>query len=189
MPKAITYCTYDGLEGRCFTRVKSHELCSKHLSRWERYGTTELTTDVKSKRRPDTYLAAHGRLHRARGPASAHNCVDCRKPAQEWSLKKSATDVKNDPINGKPFSDNFDDYEPRCTPCHRKYDGRPSKDGRTVSNELVAYIYTSDVPATEIVREYGISYATVSNIRTDKIRTTITRDLTKPARYRRPREV
>jgi hypothetical protein len=74
-----------------------------------------------------TYHAAHVRVKYWRGSASAHRCVDCGKPASEWSYDYDspyeqvgqirATDPKTAPYSGDPSA-----YSPRCKPCHARFD-------------------------------------------------------------------
>ena len=61
----------------------------------------------------------HDQLRKERGPASAHTCVDCDKPAQEWSWDNGS--IEN--YGTKAFGESFEEYSPRCQPCHRKKDG------------------------------------------------------------------
>lgn len=90
---------------------------------------TELATArlVAATRKPDDqvgYVAAHGRVRRARGNASEHQCVDCGCQARDWSLRKGAgrphVGGRDDGlmVSGDPV-----DYDPRCRSCHGKYDG------------------------------------------------------------------
>lgn len=60
--------------------------------------------------------AEHQKVRYHRGSASRYSCVDCNKPAQEWSQ------IHRD---GKylPASDIFS-YEPRCCKCHFAYDNK-----------------------------------------------------------------
>lgn len=60
----------------------------------------------------------HDLLRDERGPASAHSCVDCGKPAKEWSWDKGS----GDNFGNSAFGDSFDEYSPRCQSCHRKLD-------------------------------------------------------------------
>lgn len=57
-----------------------------------------------------TKLTLHKRLYRKHGKASAHDCVDCGNKAKDWS---------NETDN---YTDNIDDYRPRCRSCHVKKD-------------------------------------------------------------------
>jgi hypothetical protein len=55
-------------------------------------------------------LTLHRRIHRRHGKAKWHNYSDCGKPAVDWSNDK------------KEYSDNIEDYSPRCRSCHIKKD-------------------------------------------------------------------
>ena len=55
-------------------------------------------------------LTLHRRLHRKIGKASQFPCVDCGRPAKDWSCEK-----------GK-YTDKICDYKPRCRSCHVKKD-------------------------------------------------------------------
>jgi hypothetical protein len=58
-----------------------------------------------------SYDVWHHRVTRARGPASGYACVDCGRPAQDWStVNPSAGDVRAR-------------FQPRCRKCHRRHDG------------------------------------------------------------------
>jgi hypothetical protein len=59
-----------------------------------------------------TVLAIHKRIHRTFGKASLYKCVDCKRTARDWSLKK-----------GCVYSSNLSDFEPRCRKCHILIDG------------------------------------------------------------------
>ena len=73
------------------------------------------------------YTAAHDRVYRAKGRASTHTCVDCGRPASQWSYDHTDPDervsatVKGNP----PYSLNPDHYQPRCVPCHKAFDLSP----------------------------------------------------------------
>lgn len=66
-------------------------------------------------------LTMHRRIHRKNGPASKHNCVDCGRQALDWSL------------NGTTYTDNVNDYSPRCRSCHIIMDDKNNDRGRKVS--------------------------------------------------------
>lgn len=63
----------------------------------------------------DTYAAVHLRLTRQRGPASTHTCVDCGKPARDWSWNRTGPSMSG-PRYGKQVTWGTDlaDYSPRC---------------------------------------------------------------------------
>lgn len=60
-----------------------------------------------------------------RGPASAHPCIACGRPADDWALqhRREGVVVEHD---GGAFSRNLDDYAPMCTKHHLEYDLRRS---------------------------------------------------------------
>jgi len=58
-----------------------------------------------------SYDVWHKRVKKARGPASRYACVDCGKPAEDWSTANPASD------------DVRIRFQPRCRKCHRSYDG------------------------------------------------------------------
>ncbi len=70
-------------------------------------------------------LTLHRRLHRKHGAAKDHLCVDCGNKALDWSLKY-----------GREYSENIDDYEPRCRRCHVLYDDQNNNRAQLVSNGL-----------------------------------------------------
>ena len=64
--------------------------------------------------------AAHNRVDRARGKASAHQCVDCERPAKDWSFDHL---VEPDAITAEgPYSLDVNAYSPRCRVCHKALD-------------------------------------------------------------------
>lgn len=71
----------------------------------------------------------HDSLRKERGPASNHLCVDCGKPAHEWSWDNGSLED----YGTKAFGESFDEYSPRCRSCHRKKDAAgwsPSEEAR-----------------------------------------------------------
>lgn len=84
-----------------------------------------------------TYEAVHKRLRETRGPASAHPCTICGKPAQQWAydhrdprprttLMTDRTVVhKHAVIDGQhatEYSVQLHHYEPLCIACHTRLD-------------------------------------------------------------------
>jgi hypothetical protein len=69
-----------------------------------------LARTARQAARP-SYDVWHHRVKKARGPASAYDCVDCGLPAQDWStVNPRSNDVRVR-------------FQPRCRKCHRSYDG------------------------------------------------------------------
>jgi hypothetical protein len=58
-----------------------------------------------------SYGVWHNRVKKFRGPASGYACVDCGRPAQDWSTADPSSD------------DIWARFQPRCRSCHRRYDG------------------------------------------------------------------
>lgn len=80
-----------------------------------------------SKTDPIGYPAAHCRVSVAFGKAKEHACVDCGEQAQEWSYDGLDPDEWWD-IWVQPkfkvmrYSLDLDRYQPRCQPCHSRFD-------------------------------------------------------------------
>lgn len=66
-------------------------------------------------------LTLHRRIHRKHGAASKHKCVDSGNQAKDWSL------------NGDTYTDNVEDYSPRCRSCHVIYDDKSNNRRELVS--------------------------------------------------------
>lgn len=86
--------------------------------------------------RSDTisYSSAHDRIEQDRGRASDLHCVDCDKPAREWSYDHLDADERIDPGTGASFSLDPEHYEPRCVRCHRIFDDHPFTRGVVVAD-------------------------------------------------------
>lgn len=69
------------------------------------------------------YAGAHDRVEAVKGKASSHECVDCDKPAREWSYNHQDPEQRDGSYG--PFSMDPGYYEPRCTRCHRIFDEHP----------------------------------------------------------------
>lgn len=86
----------------------------------------QLAAQRRAKNERPSYDAVHCRLKVDRDSASHYPCVDCGGSADDWSLNKDAAEVLEGPHprtgRWKRWSVNLDDYEPRCTTCHMRYD-------------------------------------------------------------------
>lgn len=60
--------------------------------------------------------AIHKRLNKKIGKAKNYKCVDCDKQAEDWSNNKNHI-----------YTENPEDYSPRCKSCHKKYDKKINK--------------------------------------------------------------
>lgn len=120
-------CSLDG----CDRPHKGHGFCEGHLRRLRRYGDP---LGSGSPGRPilgdaPSWAAAHKRVHRVKGRASTHPCVDCGGPAREWSYDGRDPQELVGPAHGfmLAYSLDLDHYEARCSSCHRKYDNAVAK--------------------------------------------------------------
>lgn len=122
-------CDVDGCDG------KHHAggFCSRHYQAFVRHGRPTARGNGGRKRMQDpTYAGAHKRIVYDRGRAGDYTCVDCGQPAAEWSLRddvspdalrRGAVRLKTGDTIQAYYSVNAQDYDPRCRPCHRAYDG------------------------------------------------------------------
>jgi hypothetical protein len=83
--------------------------------------------DRATHRRTDgaDYTAAHQRVRTDRGNARDHECVDCGKGAAHWSYDHADPDERHSTqwrTEGIAFSLDPAHYEPRCVPCHKRFD-------------------------------------------------------------------
>lgn len=91
---------------------------------------TKLHCDDKALHRRQEhagYVAAHQRVRQDRGRAATHSCVDCDGGAQHWSYDHSDPgELLDDSVNAGPLPYSLDTsrYQPRCIPCHKKFDMR-----------------------------------------------------------------
>lgn len=92
----------------------------RHVVRWSR------RTDVG-------YHTAHNRIRTLKGPAKSYLCVDCGKPAQQWSYTHDDPDEKVGPNSlGSMLAYSLKEecYVPRCRKCDKVVDGQFKKQGR-----------------------------------------------------------
>lgn len=114
---AIAGCLRHRLVG---SRGSTYALCGHHAKRRYRYGDPFHETRATAP----TYRTVHGRTQRAKGPASAHACIDCGETARDWSYVGGAPDEQVDSVTGLAYSDRPEFYVPRCRGCHVEHDGR-----------------------------------------------------------------
>lgn len=112
----------------CDRAVYSRSLCESHyksLLREENpsYDTAQRQAlkDNKSLLSPE-YKRMHARLRKLRGPARDYDCIDCGQTAAEWSLSADSSLYGIESRKTFPYSQNVEDYAPRCTKCHGIYD-------------------------------------------------------------------
>lgn len=96
-------------------------------------GNREIHPAIRSgPRRGDnpTYHAAHHRVRREKGPANAHECVDCGERALDWSYTGDDPDEligANSLGHVMRYSGDPTYYEARCRRCHVVHDSLEAK--------------------------------------------------------------
>ena len=129
--KTRSVCSAEG----CTRYTQRQGLCAMHFRRRERTGDPLGLTGPTSRFGSDNpawaadaagYMAAHQRVRVQRGHASTHACVDCGGRAAEWSYCHDAPEDRRlfHTKTGSPYSLYVEDFQPRCTACHRRYDRR-----------------------------------------------------------------
>lgn len=93
-----------------------------------------------------TYTAAHKRVYRTRGKATTYQCVDCGRPARDWSYDGTDPNEIVEHIGGfvdrpvRRFSLDVARYSPRCRKCHATRDlGGPRKPHCLRGHEIAAH--------------------------------------------------
>ena len=91
-----------------------------------RYGDKN-TCGVIGRHLPDdvSYRAVHDRVKRALGRAADFPCVDCGCDAKQWSYDRADDRERVQhglSVNAIPYSTDLSRYQPRCIPCHKRFD-------------------------------------------------------------------
>lgn len=71
-----------------------------------------------------SYSTVHFRIRRSIGSASSYPCVDCGRPARDWSYDGRDENELSQMIDGhrRRYSADPSHYTPRCRSCHKDYD-------------------------------------------------------------------
>lgn len=123
--------------------------CTMHYTRYLRHGNPAVVAETNgrpTKGEQPTYAAIHKRLSRGRGAAREFRCVDCHGAAASWSYQGGCPDEIQMMSQGRllAYSEDQSRYAPRCTSCHRKFDGAGDR-GRNASGRFVrVYHPTAD---------------------------------------------
>lgn len=71
------------------------------------------------------YGSAHGRVRSTHGAASNYQCITCGDRAYHWSYDHTDADeltYEYEPGKVIAYSAKPEHYQPRCVPCHKRYD-------------------------------------------------------------------
>lgn len=116
-------CRIEGCSRWCYGTI-----CSMHRERLRTTGSVG-TVAARHELPADNYRTAHNRIALAKGKANEYQCVDCKRPAREWSYTGNAPDELEQPWvypHGAPalvrFSSDPNYYVPRCKGCHIRFD-------------------------------------------------------------------
>lgn len=86
---------------------------------------------------PISYRAAHDRVKKIKGKASAHPCVECGAPARDWAYASGDPDELYGPTSKGAswcrYSRDPSYYEAMCRSCHL---GRDKKDNERELKEF-----------------------------------------------------
>ena len=123
-------CLVDDCD-RIVDKTGGYGYCGKHYQRFRTHGDPMVVAvggaSMPGPLNPNwsgnepSYFAAHLRIRSTRGPAREHSCVDCRGPARHWSYDHRDRNELVDPKCGR-YSGDPAFYEPRCVPCHSRFD-------------------------------------------------------------------
>lgn len=154
-------CAIDG----CERPYQAQGYCSMHYTRVRKHGDPRhewVPTGRPPKADHLGYDAAHRRVRRERGPASQHSCIDCGKPAREWSYRggdpaeliSGSAERREHP--GMPYSIKPEFYDPRCTSCHRIFDDTTAgrlrdAQGRMLPSDALYGPLTGEPPQGRVV--------------------------------------
>lgn len=117
MSSATRSCSVAGCSGK----HEARGYCAKHYQQVKRHGAVGAGRWEQKPER--TYVTAHYRVRRDRGPAPEQTCA-CGAPAAEWAYDHNDPDELIGEDHGKavPYSLDVAHYLPMCVPCHRQFD-------------------------------------------------------------------
>lgn len=132
-PKTST--RFGWVQGQPLRFIRGHAYRSPEVRRKIAEGVSNPSAETRRKRseslqgergptwRGDDvrYRGAHQRIQKAKGKASAHQCI-CGKRARHWALNHDAPDLRVDSDSGRSYSLDPSAYVPLCHSCHLKAD-------------------------------------------------------------------
>lgn len=112
----------------CERKYHAQGYCKWHYYRFTRYGDPMAIGPGKHSGRYRaeslTYAGIHKRIFYDRGRATGYACVDCGRPAEEWSYDGGCPKEMREKVRGSvlAYSLNQSLYSARCKKCHRSKD-------------------------------------------------------------------
>jgi hypothetical protein len=114
------------------------------------------------------YEAAHWRIRRKRGSATAHVCSVCDDQASSWAYMHDCEDEVTDAA-GKTYCYHIEHYSAMCASCHTKFDGRYGETSKqAVLTDAIVMVMrqeyaTGQYTRDEIGERYGVNKDTAAN--------------------------
>ena len=117
----------------CTTVIPNGTYCHKHYARVYRHGDPTVVKKATPNPTygPDNptwlgdditaYSTQHSRLKKYRGLAKDFPCVDCGRPADQWSYDHGCPDERYNDL-GCAWCPHLECYSARDLECHRRYD-------------------------------------------------------------------
>lgn len=109
-------CRIPGCDAQHYARG----LCAIHYGRQQRHGDPEQLDKPAGDK--IGYGGQHHIIRNVRGPADAHQCQRCDRPAIHWAYDHTDPDERRDSRRGGPYSLDPYRYMPLCGSCHRAFD-------------------------------------------------------------------
>lgn len=103
----------------CDRDAISREMCSAHWKRWRKTGEIPTTAVEPRGAKVTGYHGVHHRLRAKYGRARDRQC-ECGRRATMWAYNHADPNELTSPLG--PYSVDLTNYDPMCTPCHRKRD-------------------------------------------------------------------
>lgn len=149
--KACEHC------GRTVPMRREQRFCSKSCS----------ATSTTLARGIGSYYGVHNRVKSERGSAAGHTCVDCGRPAEEWSYDGLDPDELTTP-EGYRFSVRPEHYVARCRRCHARLDRSGERNHRARHTDaqvaaIVAEYRAGLITQTALAAKYGVSQSAISD--------------------------
>lgn len=151
-------CAVAGCPEKHFAKT----FCWNHWRRNRQFGSPEGVSTYRDDAAFAGYVGAHDRVVSLRGKAREHTCVGCGGDAADWSYVGGCADeqVQVGGLNdGDAYCAHVEHYEPRCKPCHKRYDGHTALTLEQDSEVRVRYAAGETI--SQLASAYGVSMMTI----------------------------